>query len=345
MYRESNDMTRLRRHALNWISAAMASGSRLPPDPFQDLQLVKRSPGGQAIPEATVQNLLEALDSGNPHLPTEAFLDALRDDWDTHAGTVAGGSMEIRDWIESRATACHQNANWPAYAIYQLYAARLYEMAGRMDSADARRIQVIQSVDPALLGESALFTTARTAHAYDFPERQALLERFLVRFPDSLQRPDALFLLAGIRRAEGDTDRAASLLGEIRTAWPDAGIYRNACLRMAAWHMEDGAPGAALDILAALLDLPRLAPGMAAEALLLRARADFRTGRPERGVLNVFRILNLYPDFRDISESALNLVLEHLKSLDDPRERSELAARLRATAPEDVLAKFQFTEA
>jgi tetratricopeptide (TPR) repeat protein len=338
-------MTSLRRHALNWISTAMASGSHLPPDPFQDLQLVKRSAGGQAIPEATLQNLLEALDSGNPHLPMEAFLDTLRDDWDAHAGTVAGGSMEIRDWIESRATACHQAANWPAYAVYQLYAARLYELSGRVDSADARRIQVIQSVDPALLGESALFTTARTAHAYDFPEMQALLERFLVRFPDSLQRPDALFLLAGIRRADGDAGGAASLLGEIRTAWPDAGIYRDACLRLAAWHLEDAAPEAALNILATLLDLPRLPPGLAAEALLLRARADFRTGRPERAVLNALRILNLYPDFHDKTESALGLVLEHLNSLDDPQARSELAARLRATAPEDVLAKLQFTEA
>lgn len=345
MYRESDDMAALRLHALDWVSAALSDGSSMPPEPFLDLQLYRRSTNRQALPDATVGLLLDAIEAGNPRLPANAILDLLRLDWETIRIAASADEPGIREWVESQANAFHAEGNWPAYSVYQLYAARLYEEAGRRDSADARRIQVLQSVEPAVLGESALFTVAGTAQAYDFPEQRELLERFLIRFPHSRERPGALFLLADVLRSDGDVHRANSLLQEIRSAWPDSGIHKDACLRLAVWQIEDGAHEAALDVLATLLEAPRLPPEMTARALLLRARADFHTARAERAALDVFRILALYPDFHDITDSAVGLLLEHLRSLDDPQQRAALAERLLATAPADVLARFQFTDA
>lgn len=341
LYRESNDMPALRRHALRWIARVLGDGSTLPADPFLDLRHFREQTDAPALPPETLRTLLEAVETGDQRLSTAAFFDLLNDDWDACRGLVAPEAASMQGWIEARAAAHHATENKAAFAVYQLHAARMIEAQGRTDSADARRIQVIQSVPPRILGEVSLFTVARTAHAYDFPEKTNLLESFLIRFPDSGLRPEALFLLAGIHRTEGKTAEAVGFLKRILADWPDAGIHDEACLQLAAWHLDDGNPEAALAVLDTLLAAPRLLPVKTATALLYRARADFQTDRPDRGVLNVFRILSLYPDFHDTVNSALGLLLGHMQNLEDHSRREDLLKRLRTTAPEDVLSRFQ----
>jgi tetratricopeptide (TPR) repeat protein len=190
------------------------------------------------------------------------------------------------------------------------------ERAGRIDSADTQRIEVLKFVDPVVLGEEGLFVVTLTADKFDFPEARDLLQSFLDRHPTSESYPEALFRLAMRQRKAGLHREAAFLLNEIIDHWPDDPTYAMACLRMASWLIEEGDAEPAIRILGNLLANSQLAPLQAAKALLLRAQGDFHTGETNRARLGCRRILALYPAFQEVTEAAASL-LESLP-LEDP---------------------------
>lgn len=345
LYRHTKDSEGLRAHALNWIAAALRGEAGPSETPFLDCRHYQEVTRQAALPEATLQTLLEAIGEGHRGLASQSVFEVLRHQWAAYQGTVRTAAADIRDWSESRALELMREGSWPGYASHQLYNAWLLERAGRQDSADARRIQVLQRVSIDLLGEEAAFLIARTACLYHFPEAQGHLVKFLQRFPLSSRRPDALFHLAGLYRQTDQAAQASALVREIVLKWPDTSVYPQACLHLAGWHMEDQAPQAALTVLEKLLATSGLPAPLTARALLLRARADFQMGETERGLLACFRILTLYPDLNDSSIPAFALLLDQEKQIEEEAERADFQRRLRALAPAHVLSHFHIEEA
>jgi TolA-binding protein len=329
LHRQAGDLDGLLGYALDWIDAGLCGHQPLSQEAFADALHYQRATGKTAVPADLARSLHREIEAGHPDLPVNACLELFADQWEAYRESL-GTAGPFTEWLEDSARRALREERWLAYAGYQLEAARLFEAAGRPDSADARRIHLLQSVDPALLGEAALLAVARTAHAYDFPEAEDLLDSFLTRFAGSSQRPDALLLLAERRRRRGDDASAFAQLGEIVRQWPDAAAFEPAALRLAAWRVAEGDAPAALAALGPLLDRPGLAPRAAAEALLLRARADFLAGNPERGFLNGLRLLTLYPDFDDTTRPAIALLIEQRDALPHGQQREALSERLQA---------------
>ena len=198
------------------------------------------------------------------------------------------------------------------YASYTLFLAEEMERQNRHDSADARRIHVLKSVDPESIGEQACKVLALTAANYSFPEASSLLELFNRRFPQSDDRPEVLLELAKITRSEHSDTRSRGFLEEIREEWPDSTAYPKACILLAGWLQDDGLPRAALNTITDLLDRGDLSPHTTAQAILHRAELLFLAGESEKGSLNCQRILHLYPAFHDIIESAKQLLEEQM---------------------------------
>lgn len=156
-----------------------------------------------------------------------------------------------------------------------------------------------------------------------------MLEHFVRNFPASENRPEALFLLARLLRREAEPEAACGMLLEIVEHWPDAAIHAAASLRLARWHLEDGRAQRAAELAAKLLEFDNLYPGTQAEALLLRARADFRLGEAERGFLGCLRILTLFPDLEDVSRPADELIRKEIVSVEDTAFRERIQERLK----------------
>jgi hypothetical protein len=139
--------------------------------------------------------------------------------------------------------------------------------------------------------------------------------------------------------------RAGALLGSVVRNWPDAQVHTSASLLLSGWLLEDAQPEAALQILDRILERPGLPAATTAGALLLRARGDFMAGAPQRGFLNCLRILSLYPDIHDISDSAAGLLSDQYDRLPEETGREQLKQKLQQTLTRDVIAKLPFMEA
>ncbi|MGC9452313.1 MAG: hypothetical protein ACP5I4_12800 [Oceanipulchritudo sp.] len=310
MYGSLPDPGSLRSHAIGWIRQALSAGLALPPRPFEDGRLYQERTGQPVFPAEMCRTLLERMEADDPSFPAETFLGLLASGWHAYREGLGLPGEPVLEWARGRAEACLRSNLPLACSRYRLFQAALLERQGRSDSADTVRIGVMRSADPSLLGESELFTVARTSDRYDFPGTVPLLESFLARFGQSGKRPEVLFRLAMRRRASGDA-QAPGLLGEILAEWPDAGVFPQACLSLGEWRLADNQPARAGPVLERLLDRPGLPPETTARALLLRARADFATGNLERASLGCRRLLNLYPDFHDIINIARSLLDEH----------------------------------
>lgn len=345
LYRLVQDMESLRTHAIAWIRDAVDGKAGISETPFADLRLYQQTQHTAAIPEGLFTSLMETVEGGNPVLPVTPCMEVIRERWTNYREWIGGKPSTIMDHASAVADAAHRAANWPAYAAFQLYAAHLLDREARRDSADTRRIQVLQAVGGGRLGEEPDFVLAKTAHEYDFPEAQPLLETFIAHYPESSRQPDARVFLAGRLRLKGDLAQARALVGGVIRDWPDAAVYQPAALLLSRWSLEDAEPETALQILGRLLEQPGLPASTTAEALLLRARADFDSGAIQRGLLDCLRILALYPDIHDISDSAVVLLSDQYKRLPEGTERDQLRTKIEQTLSRDVLEKLPFTEA
>lgn len=327
LYRKNNDIEALRRLAIDWIR--LTRGAGCPPEPFLDLLHCQDALRSPALPEGLGGSLLEGMLSGNSPVPAAPFLDLLAGEWAHYRKGLGLEDVPIDEWVDSRAREAYGDAAWRPFTLFELYAASRLERAGRTDSADARKIRVLQNVDPALLGEAEAFTVAATAQAYDFPGAGDRLRAFLSRFPDTKRRPEALLFLAQRLRRDGSGE-ARFHLGEIVRDWPDAKVYPQAALLLAEGEIADDRPAAALDVLDRLLGRSGLRPRRVAKALLLRVRADFMTDNPARGSANARRLLTLYPEFHDIVGEARAVLAEHGYQPGDSPEPGQPAERTPA---------------
>lgn len=327
LLRKARDPVPLKRHALAWISSRASLPGTLSPTPFEDCRLYQRESGKTALPTALLQDLLEDLENAPARLPATPFLSLLADAWPAYRERAGLAQSSILEFAEERAEAAFREGRTGSAAACLLFAADHLASRGRDDSADTRRIRVLHGADTGLLGRDALLEVAGTAARYDFPEATALLEAFLDRFPEARGRPRALLHLARIKWRNNPGREARSLLHEVFRHWPDAPEYLPASLLLARWQIEDALHERALSILDTLLDGASLDARQTAEALLLRTRADFLDGNPDRAFLTGLRLLTLYPDIHDISVPARNLLREEIAAVPDPGEQ----ARLRET--------------
>ncbi|HSH10000.1 MAG TPA: tetratricopeptide repeat protein [Oceanipulchritudo sp.] len=322
IHRQSPNPEILRTHAIAWIRQGLANGKELPETPFLDCRLYQRQCSKPALPDGLLPSLMEVLELRPGCFPAPPFLDMLEDQWASYSDLLQADSSSFADWIRSAATNFLISDKRAPFAAFQLHGALLLERQGRPDSADALRIEVLQAVDPEFLDAVGLMVIASTATRYDFPEAQELLQSVLIRYPDSDQRPEVLFLLARLLRNSEESAKAFPLLEEVLSDWPDAPIHNEACLELAGWLVEDGRHPEALATLGVLLEKPGLAPLQAAQALVLRAEADFKSGAMERGLLDCQRVLTLYPAFGDIANATATLLLAHLPN--QPEETRQL---------------------
>jgi tetratricopeptide (TPR) repeat protein len=331
IHRRGNDLAALLDNATGWIRAALDGRVPHAPEAAADCRHFQQETGEAALSADLAGRLLDGIHAGDPRLPALDYLDVFQHGW-AHYRSLAHTGAPFMEWLEDASARALQEQRWRAYAACQLHAAREFDRVRRGDSADTRRIHVLRVVDPQLLDSGALLAVAATAQRYDFPEAAMLLESFLQRFPESAQRPRALLLLARIRDREGAPAAVRALLGEIVRAWPDAAAYPEAALALAAGHLAHSQPEPALPVLDALLARPGLAPATAADALLLRVRADFMLGETERGILSGLRLLTLYPDFHDTAREAAELLRERCAAVADPDRRLALSRRLQQLA-------------
>ena len=346
LYRQVKDLDGLRRHGLDWIRSGLLEDLPVPPQPFVDCLDWQLTAARTALPPALLQDLLEDLQAGRQAFAVTPFLDLLENQWPAYREAMGASAETMPDWCKKMADHAYNVAAWAAFAAYQLHEAELLHRQGRIDSADARRIRVLQAVDPYLLPEEAAFTVAETASRYDFPEGGDLFSLFLHRFPHSAQRPAGLFHLALIlRQTEGEgKDEAIRLLEEIIQDWADSALYREAALRLARWRIDDFSPDQALALLNSLLDDPFLSPSETSRALLWRSHADFMTGKPERGILNCLRIIQIYPDIAETALPACELLLEKHSRMPEGEQKEQLKQKILETAPQHVLEHFNLAQ-
>jgi tetratricopeptide (TPR) repeat protein len=322
LYRKFRDMDNLRSHALAWIRQAGKGSGPLPEIPFLDCQMYQDATGKAALGQADLQSLLEAIDAGSAQVPASAALKVLASLWDTYHQRLPDAPPEILSWCETRGKSHFQENRIAGFAAYQLFAADLLEAEGRVDSADARRIRILQAGNTESLPEASLLVVSRTADRYDFPEARFLLESYLETYPDSRARPEVLYLLALRLSKTDDPEKAFGFLREIHSEWPDSSVQVPAGLTLAKWLVRDGHFTEAHRVAGSLLEVASLKPGDAAAALLLRARADFHMQQFDRAALSCARILNLYPDFHDIADTARNLLHEHEDNITHPEQKA-----------------------
>ncbi|MEX0324722.1 MAG: tol-pal system YbgF family protein [Puniceicoccaceae bacterium] len=317
LYRQKQEYPSLRKHARTWIGQTQRSGSPIPTIAMEDCRLYQIASGEPALDKTLLETLIEQMETGDPKLPGTAFLGLLEDQWDSYSTMLGQKGLNFAGWLEEKRNSFSMNENWLPYAHCLLFEADQLESCGRHDSADTRRIEVLNSVDPDMLDAGSLHTVATTADRYDFPEGVPLLEAFLKRFPEDKLRPDVLYRLAcRCYRRFGERDRAKGLLAEILTHWADAAIHTEAGLLVAEWALEEGNFSRAASTLLGLLEKPGLPPALAAKAMLLRAQTDFGLNNEERGRLGCQRILALYPAFEEITATANTLLQQHNEETD-----------------------------
>ena len=333
LYAASNRFDDLRGHALGWIRSSLAGTATIPDRPFADLLECQEQLQQPVLPPPLLSTLLESLDASSRLVPALACLPLLASQWDHYAALVNAQSESFDAWIDQRAAALYEAEQFPAYAAYQLLAAARLEAVRRLDSADARRIRVLQITAPGMHDAPALQAIAETAHRYDFPEAAGLLEEFLQRFPDHPRRPQVLLLMADVMRPDQPA-KAEAVLQEILTRWSDSSVYPQASLTLARSHLQAGEARRGLQVVETLLDRHGLAPGQIAEALLLRTRGAFLTGDFKTAVHTSRRLLTLYPDLHDSIQACALLLSQQARDSTDPDLKETIHAIIRETLPD-----------
>jgi len=321
MYRNSGDIETFREHALAWIQQGIEMGSAIPKSPFLDCLHYQDATGGPALPATLLLSLLEEIDRENTRMPASFILKVMTSRWEDYRVWVPASESSIEKWCSAKSHAHYQESRISAYATYLLFLSDILEEYGRIDSAEARRIQVLQAANPDILDESSLLKVSKTASRYDFPEAKSLLERFLVRHPDSSSRPEALYLLALRLSKNGHALDSRTLLEEVVADWTDSPVFIQAGLELAEQLLDAGLSSAAHDTTSSLLEYPGLPAGSSAMALLLRAKADVARESYEMAATSCIRILNLYPDFQHICNSAQAILLTNEDALSNPGHR------------------------
>ncbi|NDV62394.1 hypothetical protein G0Q06_08030 [Puniceicoccales bacterium CK1056] len=344
LYRDTGDIDLLRKHALEWIESDLLAESKISETPLIDCGIYQEKTRTPALPESLLQSLRESLEARTRSIPVGPCLDLISQLWDQYRQGIPSSPDMPTQWIESMVHDFRSHDNWSGYAAFQLYLAQRLEEEGRLDSADTRRIEVLQAAGKLRLGENADFILSQIAHKYDFPEAEERLEMFLSNYPESPHQPQAILCSALRKRRAGQTAKALSLAGSIVRLWPDAKIFIEAALLFSRWSLEDRQVDQALAVIDTVLNKPGLSPVSTAEALFIRAEGDFHAGNTSRGFLNCLRILTLYPDIHDKADCTINLLGRHLALLPEGDERRKIESKLCQSLQPQQLERLQLNE-
>lgn len=308
IHRGQNEMGAFVAAAKRQLSLYLDQEIDIPKRPLKDLLEWQSRTGSPALDSLSINRLMDCLNGTGPDCPGLLLLRLIIDHWQSYTSMLHIPDSSAEEWLEARAAATLVDDNKVAYATFCLFLADLLDQSGRNDSADARRIHVLQSVNVDSLDEHSAGVVALTAARYSFPQADALLEGFLQRFPQSEGRPDILLGLAKIRRSENLDTVSIILLKEICKGWPDSQTFPQACIMLAECQANAGRPEEALATLDVMLERGDLDAKMIAEAVLLRAQLYFSVGDKDKGMLNCQRLLQLYPAFEKIIKSAEQLL-------------------------------------
>ncbi len=302
------DYPELRQHALVWISQSLAESTEISEQALDDCYLFQGRTGSPCLPDPLASTLLENLFSEDVSFPCHSFLRVLHNQWEHYSTALDISNGDFPDWLDSTSTTLRVSKRLKSYSVLMLYMAELLDLSGRSDSADTKRIQILSTIDPALLNRQGLYSVAAVAHKYDFPEAGLLLESFLGRYKNSSEVPNCLHMMAQSLYNGGDRPGAVSLLEIIFKDWPDSSVFIPASVQLARLQYAGDSLARASRTIDSLLKTTNLAPGTTAELLLIRARIDLQSGNREKCILNCRRIITLYPDFYDITNKANDII-------------------------------------
>jgi tetratricopeptide (TPR) repeat protein len=105
-----------------------------------------------------------------------------------------------------------------------------------------------------------------------------------------------------------ELDKAAPLLKELSSDWPDAHVHSQGCIKLAELHISLGEPEQALPLLDRVLQQQNEAD-FVAMALHHRLQADLLLENLDRAMVTAMRLLTLYPEQQPLYRESLSHLL------------------------------------
>jgi TolA-binding protein len=282
--------------AREWMDRCLDLGHPLSEDLMALMLWVQTRSETPVFEAELLQRLLALARQDSGLLPLKAFLQVIRPHWMHYRSIIGSSAGSTLDFACAEAGTLLSEGRETVAVAWFLGAAGLLASSGRQDSADTLRIRALQLERPENLNADDAYILAATAEAYAFPKARELLTAFIAEFPLSGHIPTAMLMLAGGLHREGRATEALRLLDRLVEDWPDSPCHLEAALTRCRWLLDGGQATACLQQTEVLMAYPKLSALIAAEALLLRARAAHALDEPESAFLALTRLLNLYPD-------------------------------------------------
>lgn len=295
----------LRHVAVGWIAIDWRESQTATSEALEATTRTQTLTGSAALPMPMAIDLFEAIKEG-ANVPPLDFFRLLESAWPQYAAALDAGSMSFVEWLKG--LSAPDNPNLRIRATARLHIAEHLDHQGRPDSADAKRIAVLNEKTDLQWDAEPAFILARTAHKYDFPDAVGRLSAFIMQFRVDLRYPDSLLLLAKQFMEMDELDKAAPLLKELHSDWPDAHVHSQGCMKLAELRISLGEPEQALPLLDRVLQEQNEAD-FVAKALHLRLQADLRLENLDRAMVTAMRLLTLYPEQQPLYREALSHLL------------------------------------
>jgi outer membrane protein assembly factor BamD (BamD/ComL family) len=291
-------------HLESWFGRALENELSLPQAALDLLRNCHAQ--GQALSHGFVARLPALLEEAPGGLARTLFPPVI-DAWPLYADNFAGPEADLHQWLHQRRNSSLQSGHHTASVAWQLIEAAWLESNNRKASADARRIEVLQSTAMELLSPLDQAAIALTAATYNFPEADRLLEQFCLRFPKNENCPQILLCRGRIAEQSEFPDKALIHWRTLLQQWPESPAAVIALYALAHYNLTEGSIEEAHHLNSRLLQRTDLTPEQSAQALLLRIRIDLKNQQYERARINCQRLQCLYPAFPKLVEAARNL--------------------------------------
>lgn len=219
--------------------------------------------------------------------------------------------------------------NGPTLSRLFHHAADKLRGTDRPQSANTRLMEIMDTVPLERTDPAALLSTGIAAREFQIPGAIRRLERLYGEFPQHPAVPAALLKLAQIH-AEENEELPNVHLDALLADWPDQPEASKGRLLRAASFLRQNDAQSCQEEMDRLLQRPGLPPDIIAKALLLRAKAQWKSGREMESIANCQRILTLYPNFPSTKNAAAELAREILKAKRGTERGDEIHRLLKA---------------
>lgn len=291
--------------AIGWLSVDWRDAQTATSEALQAATRAQTMTHRAALPISLAIDLFEAIKAGANVPPLDVFR-LLEGAWPHYAASLDAGSVSFAEWLETQAAPDNPNTRMRATA--RLHIAESFDNQGRPDSADAKRIAVLNEKADLQWDAEPAFILAKTAQTYDFPDAVGRLSAFIMQFRVDQRYPDSLLLLAAQFMEIDHLEKAAPLLKELSSDWPDALVHSQGCMKLAELHIRLGEPEQALPLLDRVLQEQNEAD-FVAKALHHRLQADLLLKNLDRAIVTAMRLLTLYPEQHPLYRESLSHLL------------------------------------